>query len=164
MTNNFTPAQLWSVTVLRILIGWHMLYEGLFKIMKSDWSAAGFLSQSKWIFEAFFKKMAANPEIINVVNFLNIWGLILIGTALILGLFTRFAAISGLVLIGLYYLSNPPMPGLFYTIPSEGNYLIVNKNLIEMSALFVVFMIPSGKFIGLDRIVAKLSLKQSTDN
>ena len=156
MNNKFSAVQLWAITVMRILIGWHLLYEGMFKIMKDDWTAAGFLSQSKWIFEGFFKRMAADPELLNVVNFLNIWGLILIGIALILGLFTRFAAISGLVLIGLYYISNPPMPGLHYSIPMEGNYLIVNKNLIEMSALFVIFIIPTGKFIGLDRFVVKI--------
>jgi thiosulfate dehydrogenase (quinone) large subunit len=156
MNNKYTTVQLWALTVMRILIGWHLLYEGIFKLMKDGWSAAGFLSQSKWVFEGFFKEMAANPGLLNVVNFLNIWGLILIGLALILGLFTRFSAISGMVLISLYYLSNPPMPGLHYSIPVEGNYLIVNKNLIEISALFVIFIIPTGKFVGLDRIIAAL--------
>jgi thiosulfate dehydrogenase (quinone) large subunit len=159
MDNKFTTIQLWSITVMRVLIGWHLLYEGIFKIMKADWSAAGFLSQSKWILEGFFKEIAGNPTLLNVVNLLNIWGLILIGLALILGLFTRFASISGMVLIALYYLSNPPMPGLHYSIPMEGNYLIVNKNLIEISALFVIYIIPTGKFAGLDRIVAQLRSK-----
>ena len=45
------------------------------------------------------------------------------------------------------------MIGYFYAIPSEGSYLIVNKNLVELAALVVILLTPSGRFAGLDRIV-----------
>jgi len=154
MTERYKPAQMWSLTLLRVLIGWHFLYEGFFKLIKEGWSAAGFLSQSKWILEGFFKSLAENAAVLKAVNILNIWGLILIGISLILGLLERAAAIAGIALLGLYYLSTPPMPGLHYSIPVEGNYLIVNKNLIEMAALLVLFLIPTGKFAGIDRFIA----------
>ncbi|MBK5295680.1 MAG: DoxX family protein, partial [Vicinamibacteria bacterium] len=35
----------------------------------------------------------------------------------------------------------------------EGSYLIVNKNLVEIAALAVIFATGSGRFAGLDRIV-----------
>ena len=38
----------------------------------------------------------------------------------------------------MYYFNNPPLIGLEYSMPSEGNYLIVSKNLIEAVALFVL--------------------------
>jgi hypothetical protein len=34
--------------------------------------------------------------------------------------------------------------GYFYAIPSEGSYLIVNKNLVELSALVVILLTRSG--------------------
>jgi len=51
----------------------------------------------------------------------------------------------------LYYFFAPPFTGLEYSKPAEGSYLIVNKNLIEACALWVLFMFPSSDIIGLDR-------------
>ena len=53
----------------------------------------------------------------------------------------------------LFYLCNPPFVGYFYTIPTEGSYLIVNKNLVEVAALSVILLTRSGLFAGLDRLV-----------
>jgi hypothetical protein len=46
--------------------------------------------------------------------------------------------------------------GLFYSIPMEGHYMIVNKNVVEMAALFVIAVTGTGRFAGLDRILGKL--------
>jgi thiosulfate dehydrogenase [quinone] large subunit len=145
--------------MLRVLIGWHFLYEGLTKLMDPHWSAAPFLLESKWIFAGLYKAIAANPSVLSAVNVLNIWGLILIGLGLILGCLTRIATVAGMFLILLYYLSNPPFIGLYYAIPSEGNYLIVNKNLIEMAALFVLLFFPTGHIIGVDRFIYRMRMK-----
>jgi thiosulfate dehydrogenase (quinone) large subunit len=87
------------------------------------------------------------------VNLLNKWGLTAIGLGLILGCFTRLAAASGLLVILLFYLCNPPFVGYFYSIPTEGSYLIVNKNLVELAALAVILVTNSGRAAGLDRII-----------
>ena len=50
-------------------------------------------------------------------------------------------------------LLHPPVIGTVYAIPSEGNYLWVNKNLIELLALWVVLMFPTWKQVGLDRFL-----------
>ena len=47
--------------------------------------------------------------------------------------------------------------GYFYSIPTEGSYLIVNKNLVELCALVVILVTGSGRFAGLDRILHVLS-------
>ncbi len=151
----YTNCQLNAIVLLRVLIGWHFLYEGIAKLMKSDWSAVGFLSQSKWIFSGLFKWIAANPTVLNVVNQMNIYGLILIGLGLIMGCFTRIASYAGILLILLYYFCNPPFAGLFYSIPMEGSYLIVNKNLVEAAGLLVVAVTGTGKYLGLDRLISK---------
>ncbi|MGD9345501.1 MAG: DoxX family membrane protein [Candidatus Aminicenantes bacterium] len=148
--------QVFALVLLRVMIGWHFLYEGLSKLIDPQWSAANFLLESKWIFAGLYKAIAANPSVLSVVDALNTWGLILIGAGLMLGCFSRIATVAGMVLILLYYFSTPPFIGLYYAIPSEGNYLMVNKNLIEMTALFVLLLFPTGHIIGLDRFFHKL--------
>jgi thiosulfate dehydrogenase [quinone] large subunit len=148
--------QMIAMVILRVMIGWHFLYEGIAKLMKGNWSASGFLMQSKGIFAPIFHWMANNPSVLNIVDQLNIWGLILIGLGLIVGAFTRTAAVAGMGLILLYYLCNPLWVGYYYSIPSEGNYLIVNKNLVEFAALFVIAVSQTGFYAGLDRIIHKL--------
>lgn len=148
-----------ALVTLRAMIGWHFLYEGITKLTTPQWSAANFLLESKWIFAGIFKGIAGNPPVLSVVNVLNTWGLILIGLGLILGCLSRTATVAGMALIWLYYVCNPPFTGLYYAIPSEGNYLIVNKNLIEIAALFVLLLFPTGHIIGLDRFFHKLRSK-----
>jgi len=145
-----------SIVLLRVLIGWHFLYEGIAKLEKPAWSAAGYLLQSRGVLSGLFRWMAANENVLAVVNPLNMWGLTLIGLGLIAGCFTRLASASGILLILLFYICNPPFVGYFYSIPTEGNYLIVNKNLVELSALAVVFTTGSGRVAGLDRIIHRL--------
>lgn len=145
--------QVWALVIMRVAIGWHCLYEGLAKLINPGWSAAGFLSQSKWIFAPVFNWMADTPAVLNIVDQMNIWGLILIGLGLILGVFARVASGAGVLLLLLYYLSNPPLPGLFYSLPQEGSYLIINKIFVEMTALFVLTVIPTSHIIGLDRLI-----------
>jgi thiosulfate dehydrogenase [quinone] large subunit len=151
--SNLTPLQMTTVVVLRVLIGWHFLYEGVAKLSKPDWSAAGFLKQARGPLADLFHGMAANPNVLEIVNPLNMWGLTLIGLGLILGCLTRTAALSGMLIILLYYFCNPPFVGYFYAIPTEGSYLIVNKNLVEAAALAVGFVTGSGRIAGLDRIL-----------
>ena len=146
-------AQMATIVVLRVLIGWHFLYEGLSKLANPTWSAAGYLTQSRGPFAGLFRWMAADASVLANVNLLNRWGLTLIGLGLILGCFTRTAAVSGLVVILLFYLCNPPFVGYYYSIPAEGSYLVVNKNLVEAAALAVILVTGSGREVGLDRII-----------
>ncbi|HER09762.1 MAG TPA: DoxX family protein [Bacteroides sp.] len=152
-SKNYSPWQLWSLVLLRVAIGWHFLYEGISKLMNPDWSSLAYLMDSEGWFEGLFHSMAGNPSLLNVLDFLNIWGLILIGAGLILGMFTRIAAIAGMVLLAFYYLSHPPLVGATYLIPSEGSYLWVNKNLIELITLWVILLFPTWNTVGIDRFI-----------
>ena len=149
----YSKWQFTALLLLRVLIGWHFLYEGLVKLINPDWSSIGYLLDSKWILSGFFHSLAANPGVLNVVDFLNMWGLILVGLGLILGVLTRVSVIGGMVLLGFYYLSHPPFLNLEYVLPSEGSYLIVNKTLIEMISLWVLWLFPTGRIMGIDRII-----------
>ena len=149
----FTPMQRYVLLALRLLIGWHILYEGFSKLLIPNWSSLGFLNESKWILSGFSHWIISHPGLLSAVDFLNTWGLIAIGTGLILGLFTRVAALSGAILLFVYYLNNPPLIGLEYSVPTEGNYLIISKTLIESVTLVAIAVFPSGLFAGLDIIV-----------
>ena len=149
----FSTIQSIALITLRIIIGWHILYEGYSKLISANWSSIGFLRESKWILSGFSNWIISNSTILNIVDLLNTWGLIAIGIGLILGLFTRIAAISGAILLFMYYLNNPPLIGLEYSLPTEGNYLIVSKTLIEAVALVVLFVFPTGKIFGLDMFI-----------
>jgi uncharacterized membrane protein YphA (DoxX/SURF4 family) len=87
------------------------------------------------------------------VNDLTMYGLIVMGVCLILGLCTPLAALAGAVFLGQIYLSMPPWPGLPANPMAEGHYLIVNKNLVEMLACLALVFIPTGQWIGLDALV-----------
>ena len=113
----YTPIQRYVLVGLRLLIGWHILFEGFSKLLIPNWSSIGFLNESKWILSGFSKWIVSNPGVLNAVDFLNTWGLIAIGLGLILGLFTKPAAISGAILLFIYYLNNPPLIGLEYSVP-----------------------------------------------
>jgi len=154
-----TALQKLSIPLLRILIGWHLLFEGVVKLLNPDWSAAGFLSESQWVFSGFSEWIVSSESALNIVNFLNVWGLILIGLGLMLGIFTRAAALSGVVLLILYFFTNPPLIGLTYSVPTEGNYLVVNKTLIEAAALLVVAAFAGFDTFRLDCLLKSLKRK-----
>jgi len=159
-TQPFTNLQLSALVILRFLVGWHLLYEGISKLLTPGWSSAGFLGESQWIMSGISNWIISNNNVLNVVDFLNTWGLIAIGLGLILGLFTTLASFSGAILLLIYYFNNAPIIGIEYTIPSEGNNLLVNKTLIEAMSLFVLAVFPTGSIIGLDVFINRLKIRK----
>jgi len=59
----------------------------------------------------------------------------------------------------LYYLAYPPFPAFSINTPVEGNYWIVNKNLIEMAALLVLYFFPSSYITGIDKYFKNKTIK-----
>ena len=139
------------LTILRILVGWHFLYEGITKLMDPGWTAKFYLLGSKWIFADLFHWMASAPNVLQVVDFLNVWGLILIGLSLFIGLFVRWSSVAGAVLLFFYFVAYPPIFGHTLGAVAEGNYQWVDKNLIEIFILVVFAVLPVGFLYGVDR-------------
>jgi thiosulfate dehydrogenase [quinone] large subunit len=155
-TTTFARRAMIAITVMRVLVGWHFLYEGLSKLTAPSWTAAGYLKQAKGPLAESFRGLAANPGMLANADLVTMWGLTIVGACLILGLFTRLASLAGMAFVLMFYLAAPPWIGYFYAIPSEGSYLIVNKNLVEVAALAVIFFTGSGRFAGLDRLISGL--------
>ena len=140
------------LTVLRFAIGWHFLYEGLAKLFTPDWSAYNYLINATGPFSGMYQWMASSQSILQVVDFLNVFGLIIIGISLFVGVFARYAAIAGVALLTLYYFAYPPF-GASLVHNTEGQLYIVNKVLIEAMAL-LVFVFSRERGFGIDNLLA----------
>jgi thiosulfate dehydrogenase (quinone) large subunit len=115
--SKLTPAQTNSLAVLRLLIGWHFLYEGVIKVYSPTWTAKGYLLSASFL-HPFFQWLASE-HIISSIDVLNITALIVVGISLLVGFKTSLASAIGIGLLLLYYLAHPPFPG-YPQGPSEG--------------------------------------------
>ena len=153
MDRTFSRSSMIAITVLRVLVGWHFLYEGVSKLTAASFSAAGYMKAARGPFAGLFRWIASQPNLLDNANLITMWGLTIVGLLLILGLFTRLAAIGGIGFLLMFYFATPPFVGYFYSVPTEGTYLFVNKNLVELGALVVILLTGSGRFAGLDRLL-----------
>jgi thiosulfate dehydrogenase (quinone) large subunit len=151
----YSGSQIFALTLLRVLIGWHFLYEGLIKLNTPGWSSKSYLLDSVGPLSPLFNGIAQSESLLKTVDILNEWGLVLIGLSLFIGLLSRTGKIFGIVLLSFYYLAYPPFAGLGIITHVEGNYWIVNKNLVEMAALFVLYLFPSSHITGLDKFIIR---------
>jgi uncharacterized membrane protein YphA (DoxX/SURF4 family) len=85
------------------------------------------------------------------------YGLTAIGACLLLGFWTRTACVGGAGFLLLLYLAMPPFPWLPEPTRTEGHYLFVNKNVIEMLALLALATTRSGRWAGLDGLLYLLN-------
>lgn len=150
---HYSKLQSAVVVSLRIAIGWHFLYEGGVKILNPQWTSKSYLLDSGGFMKGFFEFIAGNPTLLTVSDYANAWGLALIGLSLIIGIFTRYSSLAGIVLLLLYYLSHPAFPGIQYLFPSDGSYFIINKTLVELFALLVIIAFPTSHIFGLERLI-----------
>jgi thiosulfate dehydrogenase [quinone] large subunit len=161
LTEYYSATQLFSLTLLRILIGWHFLYEGFVKLLSVPaWTARSYLLGSVGPASPAFRALAENQGLLKICDIMNVWGLILIGLSLFTGFLTRIFIICAMVLLFLYYSAYPPFASLGINVQTEGSYWLVNKNLIEMAALFVLYLFPTSKITGLDYFLIR---KKSAD-
>lgn len=147
-----TQPQRTALVVLRLLIGWHFLYEGVIKLYNPTWTAKGYLLSAEFMRPLFV--WMAQDNFITIVNTLNIVGLMIVGITLLMGFKEKWGYIAGMVLLALYYFAHPPFTGVTQG-PAEGSYWIVNKNLIEMAALYVLYLFPTATVFGIESLFAR---------
>ena len=99
------------------------------------------------------------------IDVMTMWALVILGALLILGLFSRLAAVGAALLLLSFYLAFPPWPGVIDFIETLGpeHSFIVDKNLIEVVALLGIAAMPTGRWIGLDALVRRFILRKRTD-
>lgn len=138
------------ITVLRIAIGWHFLYEGLSKIFTPGWTAAGYLSNTTGFMSGFYHALAGSPTLLKISDLMNMYGLLLIGLALFIGFAIRYASLAGTLLLTLYYFAYPPFGANLFGA-SEGHLFIVDKLFIEAAALIFIAL-STEKGYGIDNL------------
>ncbi|HEY2931566.1 MAG TPA: DoxX subfamily [Acidobacteriota bacterium] len=147
-----------ALILLRTLIGWHFLYEGYYKIVQPAWSlsgqplprwsSVGYLRAASGPLGGLLRKMAESgwtPIMDRVVE----TALLVIGLSLILGFFTQLGCYGALALLALFYILSVPVQGTPQP-GTEGTYLLVNKNLVELAAVLVLLAFRTGEIAGLD--------------
>ena len=152
---------------LRTVIGWHFAYEGFYKLMLPGWtragervaafSAAGYLKGATGPLAPLFHSLAANTSAMHAIDLIVPAGLLLVGLSLMLGLFTQLGCVGAIGFLAMFYLSQPPLSGMPQP-GAEGAYLLVNKNLIELAAVFAILAFRTGRIAGLDALRAPKGL------
>lgn len=146
-----------TLVALRTFVGWHFLYEGYVKLLQpawgrdghplQAWSSAGYLRSATGPLAGLFHRLGDVPWIGSLDLAIAIV-LVAIGVSLLVGLFTQTGCIGAMTLLTLFYLSAIPLG-----LPeprTEGSYLIINKNLIELASVAVLFTFRTGRIAGLD--------------
>lgn len=159
--NGLTTFQRVALIIVRTVIGWHFLYEGLYKLLLpgwsrdgarlAEWTAKGYLKISTGPFAPMLHRLA-DSGLAPWIDILVPVGLLLVGLSLILGLFTQLGCWGAIGLLIMFYISMPPTTGL--QVPgAEGAYLLVNKNLVELVTVIALLSFRTGRIAGLDRVV-----------
>src|SRR3989338_8200729 len=138
-----------SLFLFRVTMGWMFFYAGITKVLNPEWSAAGYLNAAK-TFAGFFHWLAS-PAILPITNFVNEWGLTLLGVSLILGIGVRLSSTLGAVMMLLYYL-----PGADFPFVEHG--FLVDEHIVY-AALFMFFAaVRAGRYYGLENWCANLPI------
>lgn len=132
--------------LLRISMAWIFAWSGFDKLV-TDFSAAGFLTNAtSGPLGGWFQSLGTNEMALDVINPLVIWGQILIGLALALGLFTRFALFWAGVMMMMFYLAQ---------FPPENNPFM-DDHLIYIIVFILLGALGAGRILGLDALVERL--------
>lgn len=145
-----TIFQKFSLVTLRLVMGAMFFYAGFTKIINPAWSAATYLQSAK-TFQAFYAWLI-QPGILPITNFVNEWGLTLLGLSLILGIGVRLSSILGALMMLLYY-----FPILDFPYPNTHS-LIVDEHIIYATALLLLGSLKAGRIFGLENWCSTLPI------
>lgn len=139
-----TNLQTISLVALRVAMGWMFFWAGITKVLDPEWTSAGYLSQAKAFTEIF--AFLSSPNILPIVDFLNQWGLTLLGVSLILGVWVSISAPLGAVLMILYYLP------LGFPEPNPHAY-VVDEHIIYFVVLVILTVFNAGASWSIGRFI-----------
>lgn len=149
----------YSVVLLRVVMGWVFLQAGLEKYtanglsgiqndpLDGGFSAAGYLENAvasgnpaMGLWDAMAGAAWVDP--------LVVWGQILVGVALLLGVLLRWAAFWGVVMMLMFWLSHLE-GGILEGLPVENGW-VIDSTLVYAGILFGLAAIGAGRILGLD--------------
>ncbi len=124
----------------RLVMGFFLVWSGFDKLI-TDFSAGGFLANvSKGPLKDIFVDMGTNQTALDVIDPLVIWGQILIGFSLILGLFTRVGAFFGALQMLMFYLA----------VLWPENHPFIDDHFIYIGIFALLGALGAGRIVGID--------------
>ena len=139
-----------SLLLLRLSLGAMFFYAGITKVLDPNWSAAFYLQGAK-TFPGFYNFLM-DPSILPTINFINEWGLTIIGLFLILGIFVRISGIAGAIFMFLYYLPN--LDGFY----PNAHAVIVDEHIVYIAAFLTLAAFRAGRVFGLEKWCSQLPI------
>ncbi|MDJ1432689.1 DoxX family protein [Halostagnicola sp. A-GB9-2] len=137
------PHQLsaWAIVALRVLMGWVMLTAGWGKIT-DGFSAHGYLANVDPTSpaSAAFGMMAESAAMMAAVDVIVPWTQLLIGVALIAGVFVRLVALGAATQMVLFYFGSWDVAGG-----------LVNDQLVYAAVFLALGAFAAGRILGVDR-------------
>ncbi len=150
----FNYSETWigySLLSLRLIMGWTFFLPGIRHLWNPEWSAQGLL---------LYGIPDGNPltglwttlgnDWVWLLTPLNSIGLTLVGLALILGVFVRFSAFAGSLMMAFYWAAEYPFE----------NAIIVDYHFVYIFILFGLGALGVGRILGLDAKLEKLDVVQ----
>lgn len=140
---------LWYIAVLRIYVGYYLLWQGLRKYQgnfpKGDWIGRQLgdiasLDLYPWYKQFLLGYVVPHREFF---GYLVMVGEIAVGACLLVGLFTRFSAVLGLFMLINYYLG----PGM-----ARGGAALAHQQIFILALAIFVLSRP-GRTLGLDGLL-----------
>ncbi|MFT4922648.1 MAG: thiosulfate dehydrogenase [quinone] large subunit [Haloarculaceae archaeon] len=140
----FTYSETWvgyALVGLRLIMGWTLFYGGITKVLDPEWGVSGFLLHGipegnpfagMWVAMANDWAWLLTP--------LNQWGLTLAGLALLLGVFVRWSAFWGAVMMLFYWAASLPL----------AHAIVIDDHVVYALLLFGLGAFGAGRILGLD--------------
>lgn len=149
----------YSLLGLRVVMAWIFLQAGLEK-----WSEGGWGDPLHWSSEAYLNNAVApdNPligvfewfaEYASIVDPLVLFGQILIGLALLFGVFLRFAALMGSIQMLMFWTA-AWQDGILAGLPMEHGF-VIDSSFVYLVILFGLGAWGAGRVLGIDAVLEK---------
>jgi thiosulfate dehydrogenase [quinone] large subunit len=136
-----------ATLILRLAMGWIFIWSGFDKLI-TNFSASGFLVHaSTGPLQDTFVRMGGSQAALNVVDPLVIWGQILIGFSLVLGIFTRFGLLMAALMVFMFYLAQ--------LWPANNPFL--DEHIVYIAVFALLGSLGAGRILGLDAVIEKIN-------
>ena len=165
----FNYSETWlaySMLGLRVVMAWVFLQAGLEKLLEGGigqplaWTSVGFLQNAIAPANPLVGLFGWFAQYAAVVDPLVIFGQILIGLALLLGVVVRFAAAMGALMMAMFWTA-AWQGGLMAGFPVAHGYF-VDSSFVYMLLLFGLGAWGAGRIAGIDRRLEQTRLVRQT--
>jgi thiosulfate dehydrogenase [quinone] large subunit len=142
------------LVMLRFAIGWHLFVQGYGRLASAGLSSELQLRTSTGPIAPFFHWLADVQWLRAATDHATVWGLMIVGVLLMVGLFTRTATLVSIALLVPSVLAHPPLPVAGALVATSGGHeMYIDRTMIEILGLVVSLSFDTGRMAGLDLVI-----------